>query len=195
MFRLARLTASLSLSSALVLGAAQAAFAGAPIVDPGVLQPPPPPGAECQLDGPWTICHTVFSENFVNEPAFDLPCGTVYETRIDNRTGIRWYNADNKLVRRHVYQRAEGSWSLSSTGAAPIVEWFSNATSGEVYTVPGDLSSAVGHERGAQFVAKSPDGGIIVHISGRVSGPEGDEEFTGLFREASAEALCEALGS
>jgi hypothetical protein len=62
-----------------------------PIVDPNTLTPVPPPGPVCRADGSWTICHTVFLEDVTNEPAFDLPCGTVYQTSHDPRTGLRWY--------------------------------------------------------------------------------------------------------
>ncbi len=205
MFRLARLSASLGLSAALLLGAAPAALAGASVPDPGVLVPPPPPGAECQLNGPWTVCRSGISIEPINEPAFDLPCGTVYQTSVDVRSVTRWYS-DNKLVRRHVYQRAEGTWSLSSIGADPRVTFIANANWGEVYTVPGDLSSNVGHQRGTDLLAKSPDGGIVAHISGQTHlDRQGVEQFDGMFRwidgpvdaavaEAVADALCEALG-
>ena len=100
-----------------------AAPAGAgPIVNPTALQPEPPLGAVCRADGPWTICQTTFLVDVVNEPILDfgLPCGTVYETIFDLREGIRWY-LDGKLVKRFVSQNAEGTWSLSPTGAGPAV--------------------------------------------------------------------------
>src|SRR5262249_48514085 len=59
---------------------AGAASAGRPIPDPPVLQPPPPPGAVCRADGPHVICDTFLDTTLENEPVFDLPCGTVYET-------------------------------------------------------------------------------------------------------------------
>lgn len=205
-FRPGRLLASLGLSAALLLGVAQATLAGSVLVDTSVLVPPPPAGAECQLNGPWTVCRSGVSIELINEPVFDLPCGTVYQTSVDVRSATRWYS-DNKLVRRHVYQRAEGAWSLSSTGADPRVTFIANANWGEVYTVPGDLSSNVGHQRGTDLLAKSPDGGIVAQISGQTHlNRDGVEQFDGTFRwiegpvdaavaEAVADALCEALGS
>src|SRR5688572_27672041 len=97
--------------------------AAGPVVDPSTLQPEPPPGAVCRANGPWTICQTTFLVDVVNEPVvfLDLPCGTVYETIADVREGIRWY-LDGKLVKRFVSQNAEGSWSLSPTGAGPVVK-------------------------------------------------------------------------
>ena len=41
--------------------------AAGPLVDPSTLQPPPPPGAECRLDGQWIICQTALVEQAVNE--------------------------------------------------------------------------------------------------------------------------------
>src|SRR5262245_45234144 len=66
-----------------------AAGAGRPLPDNSELQPPPPPGAVCRPDGPFVICDTFLDLTFVNEPIFGLPCGTVYETSIDNRDGTR----------------------------------------------------------------------------------------------------------
>lgn len=147
------------------------------------------------MSGPWVICSTTFDASVVNEPAFDLPCGTVYATSTDLRQGTRWY-ADGKLVRRHVVQHASGTWSLSPSGAGPVVTVVSHATWGEIYPVPGDESSAVGHQRGTDLLARSPDGGIVAHISGRT---KGEESFTGLFLApddpALAAAICEALGA
>ena len=91
--------------------------AAGPLVDPSTLQPPPPPGAECRLDGQWVICHTALEFAPVNEPILDieLPCGTMYWTGTDVRSGIRWYNADDgKLVggatiRIHMVEHVAGT--------------------------------------------------------------------------------------
>jgi hypothetical protein len=47
--------------------AASVPAAAGPIVDPNTLTPVPPPRAVCRADGSWTICHTVFLEEFANE--------------------------------------------------------------------------------------------------------------------------------
>jgi hypothetical protein len=59
------------------------------LIDPSTLQPPPPPGAECRVDGEWIICHTELVLTPVNEPILDFepPCGTLYETATDVRVG------------------------------------------------------------------------------------------------------------
>ena len=161
-------------------------------VDPGTLQPPPPPGAECQTIGQGVRCDTFFLVEFVNEPGFELPCGTFYETIHDMRTGIRWYDSDGRLVKRLVHQDAEGSWSLSPSGAGPTVVISAHGGWGEVYPVPGDESSAVGHASGNGLIIKDDRGGVIAHIAGH----EGGDEFHGLFRFDSAfEEICAALTS
>ena len=127
--------------------AASAPAAAGPIVDPDTLTPVPPPGAVCRANGALTLCHTVFLEEFANEPAFDLPCGTVYETVYDPRTGLRWYR-DGLLVKRQVFAHAEGTWNLSPSGDGPAVRFIANRTWTDVYPVPGDEGSQVEVYRG-----------------------------------------------
>jgi hypothetical protein len=169
--------------------------AAGPVVDPSTLQPQPSPGAVCQADGPWTICQTTFLVDVVNEPILflDLPCGTVYETISDLREGIRWY-LDGKLVKRFVSQNAEGTWSLSPTGAGPAVKISLHANWRDEYAVPGDESSALTTSHGSGFKVSAPGVGVIVHIAG-LELPDGTHH--GVFRvvedAASAAKLCDAL--
>ncbi len=193
MRRTARLLLALGVLGTSLLTSTAIALAGSS-VDPSLLQPPPPPGASCSQNGPWVTCTTTFDGSVLNEPQFELPCGVVYATSTDVRAGRRWYS-DGKLVRRHVVQDAAGTWSLSPSGTGPVVSVVSHATWGEVYTIPGDESSAVGHVRGTELLAKSADGKVVAHISGRTNA-EGD--FTGLFLPPDdprvAGTLCDALG-
>src|SRR5215204_479799 len=159
-----------------------AAPAGAgPIVDPTALQPEPPPGAVCRADGPWTICQTTFLVDVVNETIFDL------------REGIRWY-LDGKLVKRFVHQNAEGTWSLSPTGAGPAVTVSLHANWRNEYAVPGDESSGPETFHGSGFTVRAPGVGVIAHIAG-LDLP--DEPHRGVFRITDdpqvAAALCAAL--
>lgn len=173
-----------------------AAPAGAgPIVDPTTLQPEPPPGAVCRADGPWTICQTTFLVDVVNEPILDfgLPCGTIYETIVDLREGIRWY-FDGKLVKRFVSQSAEGTWSLSPTGAGPTVTVALHANWRNEYAVPGDESSGPQTLHGSSFTVRAPGVGVIAHIAG-LDLPDGTHR--GVIRITDdpqvAAALCAAL--
>jgi hypothetical protein len=166
-----------------------------PIVDPTALQPEPPPGAVCRADGPWTICQTTFLVEVVNEPILDfgLPCGTIYETIFDLREGIRWY-LDGKLVKRFVSQNAEGTWSLSPTGAGPVVTVALHANWRNEYAVPGDESSGPQTSHGNGFTLRAPGVGVIAHIAG-LDLPDGTHR--GVFRITDdpqvAAALCAAL--
>jgi hypothetical protein len=177
--------------ASLAIGAFAPAAAARSAVDPATLVPPVQPDAACfELGGGSVQCEIYVLLEWQNEPSFELPCGLVYETRSDERFVTRWFE-DGLLVRRLVHQRAEGSWSLSPTGEAPLVMFSSDTNWGEVYTVPGDVDSAVGHQRGTDYLIKAANGGVIGHISGRTHGS--DEQFEGrmVFDEA---ALCEALG-
>ena len=158
-------------------------------VDPGTLVPPVQPDAACYEQGSFVQCDIYVLLSWTNEPAFELPCGLVYETRYDERFVTRWFD-DFLLVRRLVHQRAEGTWSLSPTGDGASVTFKSSANWGEVYTVPGDPESAVGHQRGTDYLVQGSDGSVIWHISGRTHGPE--EAFDGRFVVDEA-ALCAAL--
>src|SRR5438552_3728711 len=76
-------------------------------------------------DGSYVICDTFFDETLVNEPIFDLPCGTVRESSFYHGAGTRWY-VDGLLVKRHVAARLDGTWSLSPTGAGPTLKVTAN---------------------------------------------------------------------
>ena len=168
--------------------------AAGPLVDPSTLQPPPPPGAECRLDGQWIICQTALVEQAVNEPNdFHFACGDTYETFTDVRSGIRWYNAEGLLVKRFVTQDVEGTWSLSPTGVGPTVNMQIHANWWSYYTVPGDLSTETGSTHG-EFTLSAPGYGVIAHVAGL---DLSDGIHRGVFRVVEdpqvAAELCAAL--
>jgi hypothetical protein len=175
------------------------AFAAASkAVDPAALTPAPllvGAQAECRADGRWILCHTTLALELVNEPVFDLSCGTVYETSRDVRLGTRWYNgADSVIVKRHVTQDLEGTWSLSPEGAGPTVaisahaNWYDSQ-----YADPNDIDSGVGAAHG-EVTVQAPGFGVIAHIAG-LDRP--DDTHRGVFRfsddPAVAAELCAAL--
>jgi hypothetical protein len=166
------------------------------LVDQSALIPIPPPGAVCHADGSWTICHTQVSLNPVNEPVFDLPCGTMYETSSDVRHGIRWYNGDGKLAKRFVTQDVEGTWSLSPEGAGPTVKITAHDNWRNVYPVPGDLSSELQVNHGDGLTVRVPGLGVIAHVAG-MDRREDEDAPRGIFRDiedpAVQENLCAAL--
>ena len=167
-------------------------------IDPAALTPPPllvGAEAECRADGRWILCHTALVIELVNEPVFDLSCGTVYETSHDGRLGTRWYNAaDSVIVKRHVTQDLEGTWSLSPDGTGSIVaisahaNWYDSQ-----YADPSDIDSGTGASHG-EFTVQAPGFGVIAHIAG-LDRP--DDTHRGVFRPiedpAVAAELCAAL--
>src|SRR5215217_98644 len=60
-------------------------------VDPTTLTPPLLPFRVCYEDGPWVKCDTSGTVTTENEPIFDLPCGTIYETATVVSHATRWY--------------------------------------------------------------------------------------------------------
>jgi hypothetical protein len=154
----------LAAASAFAVSAATA-FAGQ-VVDPTTLQPVPP-NAVCRADGPQVVCDTFVDETLVNEPVFDLPCGTVYETSSYHGAGTRWY-VDGLLVKRHVASRLDGTWSLSPTGAGPTLDLSAHESSNSYWVVPGSGGdeTATTTYHGSSFKVTAPGGGVLIQISG-----------------------------
>ena len=117
----------------------------------------------------------------------------MYETSHDVRSGIRWYDTDNKIVKRFVTQDAEGTWSLSPTrtGATATLAVHANWTN--QYAVPGDDQSGpqVNHGEGT---IRAPGFGVIVHNAG-LDAPDGTHHGAFRFVEdlAVRAELCAAL--
>jgi hypothetical protein len=96
-----------------------------------------------------------------------LTCGPVYQTGTDERRGIRWYNSDGLLAKRFVTQDVELTWSLSPTGAGPLVTLSAHDNWRNVYAVPGsDADSGPQVVHGNDLTIKQAGGGVIVHIAG-----------------------------
>jgi hypothetical protein len=171
------------------------ASAGRPIPDPSVLQPPPPPGAVCRADGPQVICDTFLDSTLENEPVFDLPCGTVYETSVDTRDGTRWY-IDNLLVKRRVIAHLTGTWSLSPTGAGPTVAVDANWNWWIRLAVPGDESTGELTSHGTDLRVSGPGLAGVIHDAG-ITYPDGTHHgIARLFDTPEATTvLCAALGA
>ena len=146
----------LVVASAALGGRTRAASAGA-LVDPSTLTPPPP-NATCRAAGNQVICDTFVVEDLVNEPVFDLPCGTVYETSHYRGDGTRWY-VNGLVVRRHVAMSLDGSWSLSPEGTGPTVKISGGWSGKTIWTTPGDTDTAVETQSGSDFKASAPGAG------------------------------------
>ena len=86
------------------------------LVDPTTLTPLLLPFRVCYEDGPWVKCDTSGTDTIENDPVFDLPCGTIYETATAIAHATRWYE-NLLLVERDATLRVRGTWSLSATGS------------------------------------------------------------------------------
>jgi hypothetical protein len=188
--------------AALVLAAAMAAVswtstasAGA-LVDPTTLQPVPP-NAVCRADGPQVICDTFVDETLVNEPVFDLTCGTVYETSSYHGAGTRYY-VGGLLVKRHVAASLDGAWSLSPTGAGTKLNLSAHFSDESYWPVPGSGGddTAVTTQHGASFKVSAPGAGVIIQDSGTWF-PDGEHRgiLKGLPSPETDAALCAAFAS
>jgi hypothetical protein len=191
-----RLVAVAILAVAGLLWTAVPAVAG-PQVDPSTLQPPPPAGADCQLDGRWIICRATVRTDPVNELFYDgLPCGNLYETGSHVGNGIRWYNADDgTLVKRFATHTVDATVSLSPTGDGPTANLATHYTFWELYAVPGDPSSASGPQHGADLHISVPGYGVITLLAGFAFQDEFHGNFTFPDQPDVAAELCEALGA
>jgi hypothetical protein len=172
-----------------------AASAGA-LVDPNTLQPVPP-NAVCRADGPQVVCDTFFDETLVNEPIFDLPCGTVYETSFYRGDGTRYY-VNGLLVKRHVAASLDGTWSLSPTGAGTKLKETASFSEESFWPVPGSGGddTAISTEHGSNFKISAPGAGVIIQDSGTWY-PDGEHRglLRGLPSPATDAALCAAFGA
>jgi hypothetical protein len=130
--------------------------------------------SQCKQTGNFILCQTYFDEpSLLNEPVFELSCGTLYETSTPHREGIRWYSADGLLLRRFVTEDVQGSWSLSPTGGGPTVRFFAHDNWTDVYAIPGDGQSVSTTYHGDTFTALAPGSGVLFHIAGQDLCPRG----------------------
>ena len=116
-------------------------------VDPTSLTPPLKPFRVCWQLGPTVQCDT--SGDIVNpwEATDELPCGQLYQTSREVSNSTRYYQ-DGLIVRRAVQERDRGAWSLSPTGAGPIVAFSVDSSWDEHFAIPGDIDSAIRDVRG-----------------------------------------------
>jgi hypothetical protein len=176
-------------------GAGQASGASGSPVDPDTLTPPPPPGATCQQAGRQVICQTSVEFHYQNQPAFELPCGLLYESIDDVRRGARWY-VDGLMTKRLVFQDMAGSWSLSPDGAGPQLFIMAHANWRNVgidFTAPEVEWFTTFHGVGLQV--KDEGGHILFQFSGYESpeGHNGRGDFADLEGPEGQAAMCDAL--
>jgi hypothetical protein len=165
-----------------------AALAGQP-VDGTTLTPPVLAGTPCMQDGRWVRCDTSNVTIYANEPGFDLPCGTIYETGVDDRHATRWYE-DGLLVKRSVQASIRGYLSLSPTGEGTRVGASADWNWWIRYEIPGDESTGVLTSHGnasrvAGMRSLLRDTGIWL--------PDGTHHGLLTFTDEAIDGLCDLL--
>jgi len=186
-----RQLAAIGAAAGLVLTLAIAPAASArTLVDPTTLTPPLRPSRVCYQLGPYVQCDTSGPETEENEPIGDFGCGVVYETELDTDHSTRWYQ-DGLIVRRAVQEKATGFWSLSPTGAEPIVTFQLDFSWDEHFTIPGDITSAVRVIKGSTLLV--PQLGAEWHESGYDVLDTEDQRGQFSFPEDNMGALCPLL--
>jgi hypothetical protein len=191
MHRLTRFFLSLTTAAGLLLATVPASLAGS--VDPSTLTPPPPPGARCHTAGQQIICDTVLNFDLVNQPDFELPCGTMYLTGTDYRDGFRFY-VDGLIVRRHVTGALNVTGSLSPTGDGPTIRLIARWNIWSVWPIPGGGDDdAVAIERGLSLKAIGPGIDSDFAIAGQFDAQGNHTGLFTAFSDESMDALCEAL--
>ena len=161
------------------------------LVDPTTLTPPLLPFRVCYEDGPWVKCATSGTDSWENEPVFDLPCGTIYETATAIAHATRWYE-NSLLVKRNATQSVRGTWSLSPTGVGPTVDIAANQGWHETFLVPGDLSSDSVVDHG-NFLRISGMGADFRDVG--IYMPDGTHHGLASFTDEAAARLCALLAS
>jgi hypothetical protein len=172
-------------------------MAGSP-VDPATLNPVPPDIYTCQADGPNTICRASFQET-IEGGEIGLLCSDqpIREWTTNSVDVVRYYDANRNLIRRTGRGSLSGFFSLSPSGAEPIIDVIGHWTWVDEFAVPGDLDSGletvhglINHTGGSS----APGFGVQLHASGQVL-PDGT--FYGLDHDfgtpGADEAICAAL--
>jgi hypothetical protein len=183
-------------------------LAGAP-VDPGTLNPPPPPDFNpvCASAGFGTLCHLAFSDPPVVNDDAGFSCGSgagAYEVAYSqNRSveGRRYYDRDNNLTERHYREIFAGSYTNPLTGA--IVQFAGDDTVVHKLAVPGDISSGTLTFSGVMHLYL-PKGGTVLIDAGRTlndgfgnfvldHGPHPFADYFVFGDTAALQPVCDAL--
>jgi hypothetical protein len=161
-------------------------------VDPGTLNPPPPDfiNPQCGWSGQQVICSFGYSFT-VTDAQTGIFCsgGEVLESSNRSLAGQRLYDADLNLTVRRFRERIDGVLYVAETGES--VRWTGTDTGIEVLSVPGDRSTGVRTNSGANIHLYLNDGGSV-SLAGRTI----ENLDTGDFHAVGANTsydLCDAL--
>ena len=140
------------------------------------------------------ICDTVFDASIPAPlPVAELPCGTLHETNSDLRDGVRWHDAEGRLLERQVTQQLRGTWSLSADMSGPTASISAHANWRDRLAVPGDFETAATTFHGVRFKVSARGHGTIFIEAGH-EWPDGSRAgHFDEFDDATIAELCDAL--
>jgi hypothetical protein len=193
-------------AGALLLLAAPGAIAGSATVENATLNPPAPDWYACAASGPNTICRGIIpTDPVVDEPTGESCDGRpLYVTVVENvRVATRFYDADGDLAWRRVHATETDAFSLSASGAGPVVSVVGHWGWTVRYPVPGDESTGTLASHGLEARVVAPDGHVLLHQAGTLYSAGADFVTTGWHGPHPIEedfgnlvaAICTGLGS
>lgn len=212
MNRLGRTLLASALLGALSLIPHTRAFAGQP-VDVSTLNPPPPAIYSCYATGSGTICRAHTSEVHGPMDTADeggpLVCGTganafdIWDFGVVTDDRTRTYDRNGNLVQRVIHETwTDSMWFNPLNGAS--VPYTQNQVITDVFTTPGDASSAVETVRGENVYRAPGYGAVLLEVGRTVTGPDGSILFEsgqhGILNyfngdTSALDKLCAALGA
>jgi hypothetical protein len=191
-----------------VVACTPAAMAAPPrSVDPSTVSPPLNPNFTwtCFDTGAGPICQGTLEDSYADEE-IDMVCDgqPVYVSGSQRERMTRWHLPDGRATKTIVGVHFTETLTLSPTGDGPTVRVRSHWNRHYTYLVPGDRSTRVLTETGAEYLATAPGHGVVFKDVGFIrwtAGNEFDEVdvlhghrdlFTDF--EAVEAAVCAALG-
>jgi hypothetical protein len=160
------------------------------------LNPPPPPGANCQTTGQGTICQGSVTDSDMNAD-IGISCGSfqVLESATSTTRFTFFYNQAGNVTQIILHVRLVGTLSNSVTGTSVPEE--EDATITATFATPGDFSTMTLTYTGQVFKVTLPGSGLILHDVGKVVfAPDGSISFEGGPHQElhnQVDKLCAAL--
>lgn len=178
-------------------------------VDPGTLNPPPPPAfnATCEAIGSGTICHLAFSDPPVIAEPTGIICGSgassfeVLLSQTRSVEGRRYYDRNANLTQRHFREVFAGTLMNPLTNA--MVSFDQSDTVIHNLAIPGDGNSGTLTITGSLRLHRQNGGVVIIDAGRTVLSPDGSilmeagqhhfDDYFVLGDISALQPLCDAL--
>jgi hypothetical protein len=166
-----RLSAAV-LTALLVMTLAPAAMASPPrTVDPTTLTPPLNPNFTwtCFDTGAGPVCRGTYEDAYEHEDiGQDCDGQPIYLSGSGVERMTRWHLPDGRATKTVVNLRYRETLSLSTSGEGPVVNVRGSWNRHYDYLVPGDRSTRVLTEPGAEWLATAPGHGLVFKDTGLI---------------------------